>query len=328
MRRREFITLLGGAMVAMPQAALAQGGIRRISALMQAAEGNPQYQNWIAAFQDGLQKLGWVEGRNLRSDYRWAGMDETAIRRIAKEIVASKPDLIVSSSSLPTRILKAEVDTIPVIFANIVDPVGQGIVASLARPGGNITGFINLEASVSGKYVELLKEIAPRVVRVVIVYNPTTAPYFEFYLKPFRAAATTLGIEPIAAAVHDLAELDAIIAVQAQQPNTGLIAMPDGFTTFNAKEIAALALRYRLPSVSSALTSARQGGLLSYGNDIADNYRRAAGYADRIFKGEKASELPVQFPVKFQMIVNLKTAKALDLDVPLLFQQRADEVIE
>jgi putative ABC transport system substrate-binding protein len=242
--------------------------------------------------------------------------------------VTSKPDLILSSSSLPTRILKAEVETIPVIFANIVDPVGQGIVASLARPGGNITGFVNLEASVSGKYVELLREIAPRVVRVVIVYNPTTAPYFEFYLKPFRAAAATLGIEPVAAAVRDLAELNSVLAAQAQQPNTGLIAMPDGFTTSNAREIAALALRYKLPAVSSALISARQGGLLSYGNDIADNYRRAAAYADRIFKGEKASELPVQFPVKFQMIVNLKTAKALDLDVPLLFQQRADEVIE
>jgi putative ABC transport system substrate-binding protein len=327
MRRREFITLLGGAVMALPQAALAQGGIRRVSALMQSEE-NPQYRSWVAAFQDGLQKLGWVEGRNLRSDVRWAGMDEAAIRRIAKEIVTSKPDLILSSSSLPTRILKAEVETIPVIFANIVDPVGQGIVASLARPGGNITGFVNLEASVSGKYVELLREIAPRVVRVVIVYNPTTAPYFEFYLKPFRAAAATLGIEPVAAAVRDLAELNSVLAAQAQQPNTGLIAMPDGFTTSNAREIAALALRYKLPAVSSALISARQGGLLSYGNDIADNYRRAAAYADRIFKGEKASELPVQFPVKFQMIVNLKTAKALDLDVPLLFQQRADEVIE
>jgi putative ABC transport system substrate-binding protein len=313
--------------MALPQAALAQGGIRRVSALMQSEE-NPQYRSWVAAFQDGLQKLGWVEGRNLRSDVRWAGMDEAAIRRIAKEIVTSKPDLILSSSSLPTRILKAEVETIPVIFANIVDPVGQGIVTSLARPGGNITGFVNLEASVSGKYVELLKEIAPRVVRVVIVYNPTTAPYFEFYLKPFRAAAATLGIEPVAAAVRDLAELNSVLAAQAQQPNTGLIAMPDGFTTSNAREIAALALRYKLPAVSSALISARQGGLLSYGNDIADNYRRAAAYADRIFKGEKASELPVQFPVKFQMIVNLKTAKALDLDVPLLFQQRADEVIE
>jgi putative ABC transport system substrate-binding protein len=328
MRRREFITLLGGAVLAPSHAAVAQGGIRHIGVLLQAEDGNPLYRSWTAAFQDGLQKLGWVEGRNLRIDYRWAGMDETTIRRLAKEIVTSKPDLIVCSSSLPTRILKAETFTIPVIFVNIVDPVGQGIVDSLARPGGNITGFVNLEASVSGKYVELLKEVAPRVVRVVIFYNPTTAPYFEFYLKPFKAAATTLNMEPIAAPVHDLAELNVVMASQAQQPNTGLIAMPDGFTTSNAKEIAALALRYKLPSVSSALAAAREGGLLSYGNDIAENYRRAAGYVDRIFKGEKASGLPVQFPVKFQMIVNLKTAKALDLDVPLLFQQRADEVIE
>jgi putative ABC transport system substrate-binding protein len=328
MRRREFITLLGGTVVALPQAVLAQGGTRRISALMQAQEGNPQYRSWLEAFQNGLQKLGWVEGRNLRTDHRWAGIDEAAIRRLAKEIVASKPDLIIASSSLSTQVLKAETHTIPVIFANIVDPVGQGIVASLARPGGNITGFVNLEPSVSGKYVELLKEVAPRVVRVVIFYNPTSAPYHEFYLKPFRAAAATLGIEAIAVPVDNLAELDVVMASQAQRPGAGLIAMPDGFSTSNAKEIAALALRYKLPCVSSALVSAQQGGLLSFGNDITDNYRRAAEYVDRIFKGEKVSELPVQFPVKFRMIVNLKTAKALDLDVPPLFQQRADEVIE
>jgi putative ABC transport system substrate-binding protein len=327
MKRREFIALLGSA-AATPYVARAQGNVRHIGALMQFAEGNAEAQLLVAAFQDELRKLGWSEGENMRSEYRWAGMDQSTMQRFAREIVASKPDIILSSSSLTTRILKGETSTIPVIFLNIVDPVGQGLVASLSRPGGNITGFVNLEPSVSGKYVELLKEVAPRVARAVIFYNPTTAPYYEIYLKPFKTAATTLGIEPIASPVNDLAELDAILAQQSQMPNTGLIAMPDGFNTANAANIAALATRYKLPGVYPALTAARQGGLLSYGNEQTDNYRRAATYAHRILKGEKPSELPVQFPIKFQMIVNLKAAKTLGLDVPLFFQQRADEVIE
>ena len=327
MRRRDFIALVGGAALA-PAAARAQGNVRRIGALLQYKEDNPEGRIWLTAFRDGLRKLGWSEGRNVHFDYRFAGTDEATMKRFAQEIAASKPDLVVASSSLTTRILKAETSTIPVIFLNIVDPVGQGLVASLSRPAGNITGFVNLEPSVSGKYVELLKEVAPHVTRIAIFYNPTTAPYHDIYLQPFAAAAATLHIEAVAAPVHDLAELDSVLAAQAQKPNTGLIAMPDGFNTANAGEIAALMTRYKLPSVSSALTSARLGGLLSYGNDIVDNYRRAASYADRILKGEKPSELPVQFPVKFQMIVNLKTAQLLGLDVPLFFQQRADEVIE
>jgi len=327
MRRREFLGALGGAAF-MPDIAGAQGNVRRVAALLQFKEDNPETRLWLAAFRDEVQKLGWSETRNVRFDYRFAGMDESAMHRFAKEIVALKPDLIVSSSSLTTHILKAETSAIPVIFINIVDPVGQGLVASLSRPAGNITGFVNLEPSVSGKYVELLKEIAPKVKRVAIFYNPTTAPYHEIYLQPFRAAAAALGIEAVATPVHDLAELDSVLAAQAQKPNTGLIAMPDGFNSANAKEIAALMARQKLPNVSSALASARLGGLLSYGNDITDNYRRAASYVDRILKGEKPGNLPVQFPVKFQMIVNLTAAKLLGLDVPPFFQQRADEVIE
>ena len=250
------------------------------------------------------------------------------LQRFAKEIVAAKPDVIFSSSSPTTRMLKQETSTIPIIFGNIVDPVGQGFVASMARPGGNVTGFVNLEASVTGKYIELLKEIAPRVARMAIFYNPATAPYHEIYLKPFTAAAASLGVESIAAPVRDLVDLETVMAAQAREPNGGLISMPDGFAAANHKEIVALAARYRLPAVYSTLASARVGGLLAYGNDIADNYRHAATYIDRILKGEKPADLPVQFPVKFELVINLKTAKALGLTVPDKLLAAADEVIE
>jgi ABC-type uncharacterized transport system substrate-binding protein len=328
MKRRDFIALAGSAALAAPLVAQAQGRVRQIAHLMQFKEDNPVVQNWVSAFTEGMQKLGWVAGRNLRNDYHWAGTDMAELQRHAKEIVASKPDVIVSSSSPTTRLLKHETEAIPILFTNIVDPIGQGLVASLSRPGGNITGFVNLEPSVSGKYVELLKEIAPRVARIVIFYNPTAAPYHEVYLKPFREAAASHGVEAIAAPVRDLAELEAVMAAQSRQPNSGLIAMPDGFNSGNVREIGALSLRYKLPIVTAALAGPRAGALLAYGNDISDNYRRAASYVDRILKGEKPNDLPVQFPVKFQMVVNLKTAKALGLDVPVFFQQRADEVIE
>jgi putative ABC transport system substrate-binding protein len=191
-----------------------------------------------------------------------------------------------------------------------------------------VTGFVNLEPSVAGKYVELLKEIAPRVARAAIFYNPATAPYHEIYLKPFEAGAVSLGVVPIVAPVRDLAELETVMATQAREPDAGLVAMPDGFQSANYKEIAALAARYKLPAVFSVLAVARAGGLLSYSNHIGDNYRRAAAYVDRILKGEKPSDLPVQFPVKFELVINMKAAKALGLDVPPLLQQRADEVIE
>jgi len=328
MRRRDFIALLGGAALAAQDAAQAQGAVRRIAALMQFRKEDNEVQSWVKALQSELAQRGWIEGRNIRSDYRWGGIDEVALTRFAKEIVASKPDLIISSSSLTTGILKRETQTVPIVFTNLVDPVGQGLIKSLSQPGGNITGFVNLEPSVSGKYVELLKEIAPKLTRVVIFYNPVTTPYSNIYLKPFQAAANALGIEAVAIGVRDLAELGSVMAAQAQKPGTGLIAMPSGFATGNSKEISALALRYRLPMIMTVLAAPKAGALLAYGNDIHDNYRRAATYVDRILKGEKPSDLPVQFPVKFQMVINLKTAKALGLDVPLFFQQRADEVIE
>jgi putative ABC transport system substrate-binding protein len=329
-KRRDFITLLGGGAAAWPLAARAQQGerMRRLDMLMQYTQDNTEGKRWIAALQAGLQKLGWVEGRNLHIDYRWGGTDMNLLERFAKEIVAAKPDVIFSSSSPTTRMLKQETSTIPIIFGNIVDPVGQGFVASMARPGGNVTGFVNLEPSVTGKYLELLKEIAPHIRRVTIFYNPATAPYHEIYLKPFKAAAESFGVVPIARPVRELAELEAVMAAQARQPNSGMIGMPDGFNSENYKEIVVLAARYRLPAVYSNLVSARAGGLLAYSNDIADNYRRAAAYVDRILRGEKPADLPVQFPVKFELVINLKTAKALGLTAPEKLLVSADEVIE
>jgi putative ABC transport system substrate-binding protein len=327
--RRAFITLLGGA-AAWPLAARAQQAerMRRIGVLMMYAESDAQAQALVAVFRAGLRDLGWTEDHKIRLDYRWATSDSESIQRSAKELVALEPDLILSSSTPTTALLLQQTRTIPIIFANIVDPVGSGFVASLPRPGGNITGFLNLEASMTGKWLELLKEIAPRVVRVAIFFNPSTAPYAEIYLNPFKAAAASLGMQAIVAPVRDMTEIDTVIAAQARDPNGGLMVMPDGFMFAHHAEIASLAARYRIPAVSSYRAFAKAGGLLSYGNDILDNYRRAATYADRILKGEKPSELPVQFPVKFELVINLPTAKALGLEVPPTLLARADEVIE
>src|SRR5262249_28792065 len=206
-------------------------------------------QRVVASCHEGLQKLGWVEGRNLHIDHRWHGTDMSTLQRLAKEIVATKPDVIFTSGSPTTRMLKQETRDIPIVFGNLVDPVGQGFVASLARPGGNVTGFVNLKPSVAGKYVELLKQVAPRVGPVAIFYNPATAPYHQIYLDAFNGAARSLGLVPIVAPIRDLAELEAVMAAQAREPNTGLIAMPDGFQSANYREIAALAARYKLPAV-------------------------------------------------------------------------------
>jgi putative ABC transport system substrate-binding protein len=329
LHRLEFITLLGGAAV-WPLAARAQQPerMRRIAVLMAYAESDPEARAGVAAFREELLKLGWAEGRNIRIDTRWATADVESIQRFAKELVALQPELVLSSSTPTTAALLQQTRTIPIIFANVVDPVGSGFVASLPRPGGNVTGFINLEASVAGKYLELLKEIAPRVTKVAMYFNLATAPYAEIYLNPFKAAAASLGVEPIAAPVRDVIELETVMAALAREPNGGLIAMPDGFNNAHRAEVTSLAARYRLPAVYPGRQFTEVSGLLSYGNDIRDNYRRTADYVDRILKGEKPSELPAQFPVKFDLVINLKTAKALGLDVPFLLQQRADEVIE
>jgi putative tryptophan/tyrosine transport system substrate-binding protein len=332
-RRRDFITLVGGAGAAWPLAAHAQQGerLRRIGVLMGylGDESGSSGQVLIAAFREGLQKLGWTEGRNTRIDIRWAApADAESIQRFAKELVALQPDLIISSTTPITAALLQQTHTIPIIFPALSDPVGSGFVASFSRPGGNVTGLNFSEPTQAGKWVELLKEIAPRVGRVAMLFNPASAPYTEYWLKPFKAAAARFAVEAISASVRDGSELDSVIAAQAREPNSGLIAMPDSFTASYRREIISLADRYRLPAVYPFRFFAEMGGLLSYGADLVDNYRRVATYVDRVLKGENPSELPVQAPVKFELVINLKTARALGLTVPDKLLALADEVIE
>jgi len=331
MRRRGFITLLGGA-AAWPLAARAQqqrDQRRRIGVLMGYAESDSEGQAFIAAFREGLQKLGWDENRNIRIEYRWATLgDPDLIQRFAKELVALQPELILSHNTPTTAAMLQQTRTIPIIFALVNDPIGGGFVASLPRPDGNATGFTAFEGSEAGKWLELLKEIAPRVTRVAFLFNPATAPYAEIFLNPFKAAAASFAVEGIVAPVHDTSEIELVIAAQAREPNGGLIVMPSTFATLHRMEITSLASRYSIPAVYPFRFFSELGGLLSYGNDFGDNFRRAASYVDRILKGAKPSELPVQAPVKFELVINLKTAKALGLEVPSLLQQRADEVIE
>jgi putative ABC transport system substrate-binding protein len=327
-RRREFIATLGGA-AAWSLAARAQlDGMRRIGVLMAYDAIDQEGQAWVAAFRDGLQKLGWTEGRNIRIDSRWAAADAESRRRFAKELVALAPDLILTQNTPTTLAMMEQTRAIPILFANVVDPVGSGFVEGLPRPGGNVTGFTTMEPTMAGKWLELLKEIAPRVRKVAFLFNPATAPFAEYYLNPFRAAAQSFGVEAIAAPIHDASELESAIAAQARESGGGLIVMAEAFLNVHRVEVISLAARHRLPAVYAYRSFAEIGGLLSYGNDPPDNFRRAASYADRILKGEKPSELPVQAPVKFELVINLKTAKALGLDVPWILQQRADEVIE
>ena len=330
MRRREFIALVGGA-AAWPLAAGAQQAerVRRIGVLMGYAESDREGQAFVAAFRESFQKLGWTEGRNVQMDTRWATSDDAeSIPRFAKELVALQPDLILSHNTPTTAAMLQQTRTIPIIFALVVDLVSSGFVASLPRPGGNATGFIALEGSMAGKWLELLKEIAPRVTRVFFLFNPVTAPYAKNFLSAFKAAAAVFAVEGIAAPVHDTSELESVVGAHAREPNVGLIVMPSAFVTIHRMEIASLAARYRLPAVYPYRFFPEDGGLLSYGNDFVDNFRRAAVYVDRVLRGANPSELPVQAPAKFELVVNLKTAKELGLDVPLLLQQRADEVIE
>jgi ABC-type uncharacterized transport system substrate-binding protein len=319
MNRRDFITLLGGAAVAWPLTARAQERVRRIGVLMGYAESDWDAQGKIAAFREGLQKLGWAEGRNIRIDTRWPiPADAESMQRLAKELVALEPDLILSHITPTTAALLQQTRTIPIIFATVSDPIGSSFVASFSRPGGNVTGFTSIEPTMAGKWLELLKEIAPRVARVAFLFNPVTAPYAEYFLNPLKVAAPSLGVEVIAAPVRDTSELESVVAAQAREPNSGLIVTPDSFMDVHRAEITSLAARFHLPAAYPFRQFSEVGGLLSYGNDQLDNFRR----------GAKPSELPVQAPVKFELVINLKTAKALGFNVPPLLQQRADEVIE
>jgi putative tryptophan/tyrosine transport system substrate-binding protein len=329
MRRREFITLLGGA-AAWPLAARAQQttGMPRIGVLMGYAESDREGRANVAAFREGLQKLGWTEGRNIRLDTRWAAAEANLMQRFAKELVALQPDLILTQNTPTTAAVLQQTRTIPIIFANVSDPVGSGFVAGLPRPGGNVTGVIDMDASMAGKWLGLLKEVAPRVVRVAFLFNPATAPFAEYYVTPFKAAAASFAVEAIAAPVRNTSELESVVAGQAREPDGGLIVMPEAFMNVHRVEVTSLAAHYRLPAVYPRRFFAELGGLLSYGNDQSDNFRHTATYADRILHGAKPNELPVEQPTKFELVINLKTAKVLGLTLPPQLLGTADEVIE
>jgi putative ABC transport system substrate-binding protein len=322
--------LLGGAAAAWPLAARAQQPepMRRIGVLMAIAEGDQASKLGPATFVQELRRLGWADGRNLRTDTRWATpADPKSMHRFAKELVALQPDLILSESTTTTAALLQQTRTIPIVFAIVADPVGSGFVASLPWPGGNATGFVVMEGSLGGKWLELLKEIAPQVTRGAALFNPV-APYAQYWVSPFKAAAPSFAVEAIVAPVHDARELESVIAAQARKPNSGLFVLPDPFTNTYRVEIVSLAARYRLPAVYAFRFFTELGGLLSYGNDWNDNFRHAATYFDRILKGEKPSELPVQAPTNYELVINLKTAKTIGLTVPPTMLARADEVIE
>jgi putative ABC transport system substrate-binding protein len=329
MQRRAFIAGLGSA-AAWPVVARAQQAerMRRIEVLMAYAESDPEGQALVAAFREGLQKLGWTESRDITIDVRWATADVELMQRFAKEIVELRPDLILTQNTPTTAAMLQQTRSIPIIFATSSDPVGSGFVANFARPGGNVTGFIDMEASLASKWLGLLKEIAPRVTRVAFLFNPATAPFAEFYLNPFRAAAPSFAVEAIAAPVHDTSSLESVFAAHAREPGGGVIVMPEAFLNVHRAEVTSLAARYRLPTVYPWRFYTKIGGLLSYGIDLPDNYRRAAISADRILKGAKPDELPVQAPVRLVLVINLKTAKELQLEVLPSLLARADEVIE
>jgi len=326
MRRRDLVAIIG-ALVATPLTLRAQERTRRVGVLM-ATGNDAEGQARLAAFREGLQKLGWTEGRNILIDTRWAAANMEAMRRLAGDLIEWQPDVILSTTTPTTELLSKGTRDIPIVFAIVSDPIGSGFVANFARPGGNITGFTNIEPAMAGKWVELLKEVAPHVSRVALVFSPTMATYAEYYLNSFKAAAAAFSLEPIIAPVRDIPELEAAIFTQSREPRSSLVVMTDTFTSAHRAKITSLAAHHKLPAVYPYRFFAEAGGLLSNGNDLVDNFRRAAVYADRILRGEKPSELPVQAPAKFELVINLKTAKALGLTIPQTLLARADEVIE
>jgi putative ABC transport system substrate-binding protein len=328
MKRREIIGLLGG-VAAWPLAARAQQGerIRRIGMLFPLADTDPEAQLRLSAFNRRLRELGWTDGRNVRIDYRWSP-DPALMRAQAAELVSIKPDVIVATSTPVVAALRAETSTIPILFVQVVDPVAAAFVASLARPAGNITGITNFELAMGGKWLETLKEISPWVTRVAALYNPNTAPYADSLLRFVAAAAPSFAMEATAAPVHDAAETERAIDAFAEKANAGLLVLPDASTLRHRDLIIGRAAQHRLPAVYPFRYYALSGGLVSYGNDALDSYRQVAPYVDRILRGTKPWQLPVQAPTKYELVVNLKTAKALGLAVPPTLLARADEVVE
>jgi putative ABC transport system substrate-binding protein len=326
--RREFLAALSGA-AAWPLAARAQQGdrVRRIGVLMSLAENDPLAKTRVSAFTQALAGLGWTDGHNVRMDLRWGGADVNRIRALAQELVGLRPDVIVANGTPTTVALQRETRTIPIVFVTGGDPAVSGIVARLDRPGGNITGFADWEASLGGKWLELLSEVAPGLKRAAIMFNPDTSPA-SAYMPSLETAARSLKVAPIITPVHSDVEIETAIAALGREPGGGLVVMPDVFMTTHRAPIISATTRNKVPAVYTLPESARDGGLLSYGVDRVDPFRRAATYVDRILRGEKPGDLPVQFPTKFEMAVNLKTAKALGLAVPPSIRLLADEVIE
>jgi putative ABC transport system substrate-binding protein len=299
--------------------------LRQIRVLIgQAGEA----QSGVAAFREELRKLGWTEGHNIEIDTRWASGDVESMKRFAKEFAALQPDLIVTVSTPAAAAMLQQTRMNPIIFVLVADPVGSGFVANLSRPGGNVTGFTPIVGTLGGKWVELLKEIAPGVAKVILLFNPSTATFVEAYLNPFKAAAAARDMQGLVAPVHDMPEVELLLTTQAREPNSGLVVISDAFTVSHSAEIASLAARFRVPAVYWSRSSAELGGLISYGPYIVDEFRRAASYADRILKGEKPADLPMQAPTKYELVINLKTAKALELTIPPTLLATADEVIE
>ncbi len=328
MRRRAFITLIGGA-ATWPLAVRAQQGerLRRVGVLMALAANDAEGQDRIGALLQGLQEHGWAVGRNVRIDIRWAAGNADDIRKYAAELVALAPDAILAQSSAAVASLLQATRSIPIVFAGVADPVGAGYVDSVARPGGNATGFLVWEYSIAAKWLELLKEIAPGVTRAAVVRESATATG-PGQFAVIQAAAPSLGVELRVVDTRDAGEIERAITAFAQSANGGLVVTGSSGSLFHRGLIVALAARHRLPAVYSARYFVTDGGLISYGPDFVDQYRRAAGYVDRILKGEKPADLPVQAPTKYELVINLKTAKALGLDVPTSLLARADEVIE
>jgi ABC-type uncharacterized transport system substrate-binding protein len=327
-RRREFISLLGGA-TAWPLAARAQQleRVRQLGVLMPTGERDPETQLRVGALREGLQKLGWVEGGNLRIEYRWGRGSSERTRTYAAELVALKPDVVFGAPTSAALALYRETRTIPVVFAQVADPVGVGLVDSLARPGGNITGFALFEYAIALKWLELLKQIAPHVSRVAILYDPEQ-PTSPGYIKTIEATAPSFHVQVLSDPVRDAEGIQRSIETFVAEPNGGLILLPGAFLTGHRDLIISLAARHRLPSIFPFRFHVTGGGLASYGVDNLDLYRRAAGYVDRVLKGESPANLPVQFADKFELVINLKTAKAFGLEVPVPLLARTDEVIE
>ena len=329
MRRREFIAGLGSA-AAWPVAARAQQTerVRRIGVLMGWDEDDSAGQAEIAAFIKALAELGWVEGRNIAFAYRWSGSDIALAEMFAKELMATDPDILVARSTPPTMALKRATSTIPIVFVNATEPISSGIVSNLVRPGGNITGFVGFEASIGGKWVQLLKEVDPRVVRVGIIYNPQTAPYAGLFLRSAEAAAPTLGVETLALPVRSETDIAAALTSLAQRPGSGLVQILDTYTLEHRDVIIAMAARLDLPALYSNRNATPSGGLMAYAVDVVNTFQRAATYVDRILNGAKPADLPVQQPTRFELSINLRTARALRLEIPPQLLATADEVIE